>query len=117
MSDAADFNDVYLRDIAEVMSPAEFRDFVARHVVGITERVCQLEGALAKSDLAAIGFEAHKLIASLGTLGLARAAALSRDIEDACKAGQTAQASDLLAQLRQSTERGFAILRNRFLAG
>src|SRR5689334_12247342 len=90
----------YLRDLSEAMPAPDFRAFVERHGRYTRTQLGELKALEERGDRQALQSAAHKLISTLGTLGLARCSALARKISDACKTGQGDTAA-LMAELSE----------------
>jgi HPt (histidine-containing phosphotransfer) domain-containing protein len=55
--------------------------------------------ALAEGDLAAIGRQAHSLVAAAGNIGAMRASAIARELEQACRTNNSERATQLVVTL------------------
>jgi len=69
---------------------------------------------LARGDAAALGQQAHDLTTSSGTIGIQAVYLIARDMEYACKSGQSAAAFALAGRLPRIAERCAEALRARF---
>ncbi len=110
-----DFDDSALAGLQDALPEAEFRDLLSDYLESTAARMAkvqELRGAQNWNDLA---FEAHTLVSTSGSYGLIRASTLARSLQQACKAGNTEQASALAVDLVAATTRGCEALRSRFL--
>jgi HPt (histidine-containing phosphotransfer) domain-containing protein len=111
----ADFDATPLAGIEGALPPAEFRTFVEEYLASSLERLAKVETVAAGGDLTALAREAHTLISTSGSYGIARASALARQLETACKAGHADEAQALLHDVAASSRRGLTAMRERFL--
>lgn len=110
-----DFDTAPLDGIRDMLPDAEFRAFIDACLADATARLDRIRALGAAGDVAALAREAHILVSTSGSCGLARVSALARRLEAAGKAGSAADARALVAEIAESSHRGWAALRGRFL--
>jgi HPt (histidine-containing phosphotransfer) domain-containing protein len=114
---APDFDASLLADLEISLPRADFRSFIEDYLTSAAERLQRVEALAAASDVAALAREAHIVISTAGSYGFHRASILARQLEAACKAGDTARAGTLVSELGDSSRRAWAAMRERFLTG
>lgn len=110
-----DFDDSALAGLQDALPDAEFRELLTDYLDSTAVRMARAQALSAAGNWKDLAFEAHTLVSTSGSYGLARASALARSLQQACKAGNADQASALVVELVASTKRGCEALRSRFL--
>ena len=110
-----DFDDSALAGLQDALPDAEFRELLTDYLESTAARLAQAQALGSAGNWKDLAFEAHTLVSTSGGYGLARASALARLLQQACKAGHADEASALVTELVASTRRGCEALRSRFL--
>ena len=110
-----DFDDTALAGLGGILPEGEFRAVLTDYLESMAARLTRARKLAAAGHWTDLAFEAHTLISTSGSYGLARASTLARSLQQACKAGRTDEASALVAELAAATRCGCHALRTRFL--
>ncbi len=112
-----DFDDSALAGLQDALPVSEFRQLLTDYLESTAVRLARAQALGAAGNWMDLALEAHTLVSTSGSYGLARASALARELERACKAGHSNEAASLLPRLIDSATLGSAALRSRFLGG
>ena len=103
-----------LADLEGAVSQPVFQQLVATHIKDTRAGIGRLREAAAARDVAGLRTEAHILHGTLGTMGGAKASALARDLETACRESRTGDALALADRVVSAAEQAVAALDARF---
>jgi signal transduction histidine kinase/CheY-like chemotaxis protein/HPt (histidine-containing phosphotransfer) domain-containing protein len=81
------------------LPPKLLAELVALYLLDMEQRVPLLHSLLAKGDLSALAMEAHGLVGISGNVGAMTVSNLSRQLERACRDGNSARATELVGEL------------------
>jgi HPt (histidine-containing phosphotransfer) domain-containing protein len=112
-----DFDDSLLAGLQDALPEVEFRQLLTDYLESTAVRLARAQAFGAAGDWKDLAFEAHTLVSTSGSYGLARASALARGLERACKSGDAGEAATLLPPLIASVTAGCDAMRARFLGG
>jgi CheY-like chemotaxis protein len=105
-----------LRDLAQVISPAELCELFRTWIANTTESIERISALAEAPDATGLAEEAHRLAGSAGNFGAARLALLARELQQACRAGSVADARQSAASIRQIHAETAAAVRERLPA-
>jgi CheY-like chemotaxis protein/HPt (histidine-containing phosphotransfer) domain-containing protein len=88
--------------LADLMPGDAVRDFVSAFLDSVIARMEHIRSALAASDLAAAGREAHAICGAAGNVGASGMERAARALQSACKGNDPAAASAVAGQLDDS---------------
>jgi HPt (histidine-containing phosphotransfer) domain-containing protein len=100
-----------LQTLEAMMSPEDVRDFLQLYLDQADERVARILDLSSTGELGATAREAHTLVGTSGNVGAIRVSELARSIEQACKAGDGANASRFVSELNTAASLASAALR------
>lgn len=110
-----DFDATSLADVAQSLPRPQLVEFLEDYLASAARHLERATSRLAANDIAGLAAEAHTLISITGSYGLPRASAIARQLEAACKAGQTDRLAPLADEFAAACRSGWAALRQRFL--
>jgi PAS domain S-box-containing protein len=88
-----------LERLEAAVGPEQFGELLDGLLAAMSKHVADINSLLAAGNLVEAGREAHNLIATAGNVGATALAALAREIETCCKAGQALPWPDAAAKL------------------
>jgi PAS domain S-box-containing protein len=103
-------------DLVAALPAARFHALLRRSLSGMEGQMEKFARLDPIADVAEIGREAHKLVSSAGTFGARRVQHLAGDLEQACLAGDSAYAEELMRQIVPAAAAAAAELRVRYIA-
>jgi signal transduction histidine kinase/CheY-like chemotaxis protein len=83
-----------IAELRRIFTPAQFDSFLADALDDIPKRIQRLTDHVAAGDLAAATREAHDLVSLIGNCGGKQASGLARVVEQACRTGDHAVATE-----------------------
>lgn len=83
-----------------IMGPEKAADFVRQTLAEIARALMEIRQACAAEDFQRLGRNAHGLVSAAGNAGACQVSALAREIEQACRKGETAGMAARVAGLK-----------------
>jgi CheY-like chemotaxis protein/HPt (histidine-containing phosphotransfer) domain-containing protein len=112
IEDIAVLDDAQLGTLASVFSLPKIRTLASLYLLDVEARLVLIAQCRDKNDFDGVSRQAHMIVGAAGNLGLKRASALARRLEESCVSRADAGSDRLIGELRACCHSSSAALRH-----